>query len=460
MYSIQVQRKSAIPIKRQIYQKIRDQIFTGVLTAGVALPSTRELAEQIKVSRNTVCEAYEMLIAEGFVLHRQGAPTRIAEGLQLEIDLEKKTEIKVIKKPHYIVDFQTGRPDLKRFPQYLWQQMMHKSVAALQLDDFGYSNPQGLIALRSEISAWLLRSKGLSVQEQDIFISSGATQALHLISNLLGGHGNKIAIEDPCNQGVLKTILNTGCSIEPIPVDEHGIQTEWLNKTKVSAVYTTPSHQFPLGGILPAVRRAALVRYAKANEAYLVEDDYDSEFRYLGDPIAPLYAMAPNKVIYIGTFSKTLFPAIRIGYVILPQELQADWCELRLHTDVQNTPFEQAALAEFLRTRKFDRHIRSMKKLYGERRMVLLEALKFNFANTWRSWGDAAGLHLAIEFQKETFDSNFFERCKKNGLKITSVDYHGIQKGQHLNKLLLGYGHLEPEAIQKGIDILRSVMKK
>ena len=460
MYSIQVQRKSAIPIKRQIYQKIRDQIFIGVLTAGVALPSTRELAEQIKVSRNTVCEAYEMLIAEGFVLHRQGAPTRIAEGLQLEIDLEKKTEIKVIKKPHYIVDFQTGRPDLKRFPQYLWQQMMHKTTATLQLDDFGYSNPQGLIALRSEISAWLLRSKGLSVQEQDVFISSGATQALHLISNLLGGHGNKIAIEDPCNQGVLKTILNTGCSIEPIPVDEHGIQTEWLNKTKVRAVYTTPSHQFPLGGILPAVRRAALVRYAKANEAYLVEDDYDSEFRYLGDPIAPLYAMAPNKVIYIGTFSKTLFPAIRIGYVILPRELQAAWCELRLHTDVQNTPFEQAALAEFLRTRKFDRHIRSMKKLYGERRTVLLEALKFHFANTWKSWGDAAGLHLAIEFQKGNFDSDFFECCKKNGLKITSVDYHGIQKGLHLNKLLLGYGHLEPEEIQKGIGILHSVMKK
>ena len=460
MYSIQVQRKSAIPIKRQIYQKIRDQIFIGVLTAGVALPSTRELAEQIKVSRNTVCEAYEMLIAEGFVLHRQGAPTRIAEGLQLEIDLEKKTEIKVIKKPHYIVDFKTGRPDLKRFPQYLWQQMMHKTTATLQLDDFGYSNPQGLIALRSEISAWLLRSKGLSVQEQDVFISSGATQALHLISNLLGGHGNKIAIEDPCNQGVLKTILNTGCSIEPIPVDEHGIQTEWLNKTKVRAVYTTPSHQFPLGGILPAVRRAALVRYAKANEAYLVEDDYDSEFRYLGDPIAPLYAMAPNKVIYIGTFSKTLFPAIRIGYVILPRELQAAWCELRLHTDVQNTPFEQAALAEFLHTRKFDRHIRSMKKLYGERRMVLLEALKFNFANTWRSWGDAAGLHLAIEFQKENFDVDFFKRCKKKGLKITSVDYHGIQKGRHLNKLLLGYGHLESEEIQKGIEILHSVMKK
>ncbi|WP_196599876.1 MocR-like pyridoxine biosynthesis transcription factor PdxR [Pectinatus frisingensis] len=459
MNTIQVERKHDIPMKRQIYQKIRDQILKGYLISGAALPSTRELAKQLKVSRNTICEAYEMLITEGFLIHRQGAATRVVPGLNIGTYSKKPTKIIPQEKKQYIVDFQTGRPDLRHFPQYLWQQIMYKTTRNFKMKDFGYGDPQGMLTLRREISAWLLRSKGLSVNEQDIFITSGATHALHLVSNLLGRTGNTIAVEDPCNHGVLQTIKNTGCSIKAIPVDEEGIKTQQLDKINVRAIYTTPSHQFPLGGILPAARRAALIRYAKATASYLVEDDYDSEFRYVGDPIAPLYAMAPSHVIYVGTFSKVLFPAIRIGYVILPQELQASWRELRLHTDVQNPPYEQAALAEFLYTRKFDRHIRTMKKLYKERRKILLTALKINLGSNWKSWGDAAGLHLAIEFQNRIFNTDFFNSCRESGIRITPVEYHAIQKGQHLNKLLLGYGHLETAEIQKGIEILCNVIK-
>jgi len=458
MNIIQIERNHVIPIKRQIYQNIRDKILTGEFVAGQVLPSTRELAENLKVSRNTVCEAYEMLIVEGFVLHRQGAPTRVAEGLCIGAYSEKKMKNIPLEKVKYTVDFQTGRPNLKQFPQYAWQQIMYKVVKDFAMEDLGYGDPEGMPVLRQEISAWLLRNRGLYVKERDIFITSGATQALHLISNLLGGIENKIAVEDPCNQGVLQTLMNTGCRVEAISVDEEGMQVEQIRENNFRAIYTTPSHQFPLGGILPAVRRAALVRYAKENGAYLVEDDYDSEFRYIGESIAPLYAMAPGQVIYVGTFSKILFPAIRIGYVILPQELQARWYDLRLHTDVQNAPYEQAALAEFLHTRKFDRHIKVMKKLYRQRRNILLEALQFNFGKAWKSWGDAAGLHLAVEFEDEIFDAEFFERCSEAGLRIVPVSYHTIRKDTHLNKLLLGYGHLEVDEIQQGIRILHDVM--
>lgn len=459
MCTIKLQRQSKTPLKRQIYQTLRDQVLSGRLYAGYALPSTRELAEQISVSRNTVCEAYDMLITEGFALSRQGAPTRVADGLSINRTLPDIPKIPAINEPHYLADFRTGRPDLRHFPKYLWQQTMHKTSEELSLKEYSYSSPQGMDKLRQEISAWLFRSKGLSVDDRDIFITSGATQALHLIVNLLGCHGSKIAVEDPCNKGILQTFLDADCEVEPIPVDEKGMQVEHLSGIHVNAVYITPSHQFPLGGILPACRRAELIRYAEDSGAYLVEDDYDSEFRYIGEPIAPLYAMAPQRVIYVGTFSKVLFPAIRIGYVILPRKLQESWCELRLHTDVQNAPFEQAALAEFLRMRKFDRHIRSMRKLYGERRKMLLNAFGSNFGDTWHAWGDAAGLHLAIEFPGMKFDDAFLKKCMESGVRITSVERHSIQKGRHLDKLLLGYGHLEPGEIQEGISLLHSVVK-
>ncbi len=459
MYSIEVKRQSEIPIKRQIYQALKDRILDGRLKAGEVLPSTRELAERITVSRHTVCEAYDMLITEGFVLSHQGAPTCVAEGLRIDKLSEEVQNAQEKNKTRYRVDFKTGWPDLRHVPRYLLRQITYKTFVQIPLEQFGYVSPQGAVELRSEISSWLFRSKGLNVDTDDIFITSGATHALHIIANLLLGRGKKIAIEDPCNRGILQIFLNAGYEAESIPVDEKGIQVGCLDGVSVSAIYTTPSHQFPLGSILPASRRAELIRHARETDIYLIEDDYDSEFRYAGEPVAPLYAMDPRRVVYVGTFSKVLFPAIRIGYVILPKELQPTWRELRMHMDVQNPPFEQAILAELMRTRKFDRHIRRMRKLYGERRTALLGALEKAFGDGWRACGDAAGLHLSVEFKDMLFDEAFIKRCKENGIRIASVERHAIQKGKHSNKLLLGFGHLEPREIWEGVLILRSVIQ-
>lgn len=207
------------------------------------------------------------------------------------------------------------------------------------------------------------------------------------------------------------------------------------------------------------IRYRKIPNSARVKGIYIIEDDYDSEFRYVGEPVAPLYAMDPQHVIYVGTFSKVLFPAIRIGYVILPRKLQRDWCELRTHTDVQNSPFEQAALAEFLRTRKFDRHIKKMRKLYGMRRSVLLKTLEEVFGSTWRVWGDAAGLHLVIQFSGMRFDEIFLKGCVDSGIRISTVEQHSIRKGSHLDMLLLGYGHMEPDEIQKSVLTLCAVIQ-
>lgn len=461
MWGIELQRQGEIPLSRQIYKTLRDPMIDGRIKPGEALPSTRELAKQLSVSRNTVCEAYEMLLAEGFVISRQGSPTRVAEGLCLEKfpDLEQLKET-MPPAQSFRADFRTGQPDLRYFPRHLWQQLLFKTFEKMPLNQLGYAGPEGLLPLREEIAAWLFRSKGFTVSAQDIFITVGATQALHLLADLLSAKGREMLIEDPCHIGMLRALQGKGYSMRPVSVDALGLQTEYLDGKGACAVYVTPSHQFPLGGILPANRRAALIRFARDYNLYIVEDDYDSEFRYCGAPVSPLYSMDPQRVIYVGTFSKVLFPALRIGYVVLPRQLHSRWRYLRIHTDVQNPPFEQAALAEYLHTRKLDRHVQQMRRLYGQRRKVLLQTLDETFGKVWYPWGDAAGLHLALEFPGRRFDKEYAKQARNYGIRVTPVEYHTICKGKHLDKLLIGYGHLEPDEIRKGILLLSDFMKE
>lgn len=462
MWGMNLNRNLDISLKRQIYQNLRDQMLAGTLKAGDPLPSTRELAKALSVSRNTVNEAYEMLIVEGYAESRQGAPTRVAEGLILNRERNDAagTRSEPEASPLILADFKTGQPDLRLFPRYVWQRAFQKALSGMPADLLGYTGPQGLLELRQEIASWLMRSKGIAVDAGDIFITAGATQALHLVSDLLYAEHQFMLVEDPCNIEMIQTFIRKGYTVVPVPVDAQGIRTETLCKGQPGPVYVTPSHQFPLGGILPASRRTALIRFARSCGSYIVEDDYDSEFRYYGEPASPLYAMAPERVIYIGTFSKVLFPALRIGYVIVPRELQKRWRRLRTYTDVQNPPFEQAALAEFLRTRTFDRHITKMRKIYKQRRQILLDSLGDCFGDGWRPWGDAAGLHLAVEFDGMVFNDAFRDDARRNGIRIAPVEHHCLRKGEHHNKLLLGYGHLEPEDIRSGIYRLREFMKQ
>lgn len=461
MLGIELNRKSELQLWCQIYQTLKNLMLSGQMKAGEVLPSTRELSRELAVSRNTVCAAYDLLISEGYVISRQGAPTRVADGLYIEtVESPLSPEIKEQAIQPISVSFRTGRPDLNQFPKFLWQQLLHKASEELAIEALGYTGPQGAPELREEIAAWLFRSRGLKVSSGDIFITAGATHGLHIIADLLCGDDKKILMEDPCHIGMLGTFKNKGCTIIPIPVDMEGMQTDFLSSCQSTGpIYVTPSHQFPLGGILPAARRAALIRFARENEVYIVEDDYDSEFRYSGEPIAPLYTMDPQRVIYVGTFSKTVFPALRIGYVILPYQLQKQWYNLRTHTDVQNPPLEQVALAEFLRTRKFDRHVHKMRKIYGQRRQVLLESLEETFGRDWAVYGDSAGLHIAIDFPGMQLDETFKNHCLQNGLYITPLESHCIKRGQHESKLLIGYGHLDPDEIKKGVAILSNLIQ-
>ena len=250
------------------------------------------------------------------------------------------------EKPRPLADFSTGKPDLYHFPRAQWAKSLSAAALLLPPAQFGYTGPRGYLPLCEEIAGWLSRSRGLAVCADDIFITAGATHALRILTDLLCQNGGRVMLERSVPQRLVsRAALLRMRSRSSRRWTATGFRTELLTgDERVKMIYVTPSHQFPLGGILPAPRRAALIRYARENNAYIVEDDYDSEFRYSGSPVAPLYSLDPQCVIYVGTFSKTAFPALRVGFVILPHELQRRWCELRTHHDVQNPPFEQAAL--------------------------------------------------------------------------------------------------------------------
>ncbi len=459
MWGIDLQSGGEIGLSRQIYLTLKNRILTGQMRQGEALPSTRELAKFLNVSRNTVCAAYDMLWTEGFIISKQGAPSRVADGLQLRpADIAQTGRKKQTSEPDIRWDFRTGQPDLSEFPWKLWHDMIRAAADKLSARQYAYGGPKGYEPLCEEIAGWLLRARGMEVDPKDVFITSGSTQALYLLVAILKNGRGAFALENPSHPGIRTMIADRNIPLLRLPVDSRGADITALAGKAVTAVYVTPSHQFPLGGVLPADRRAQLLRLASEQDFYIIEDDYDSEFRYSGMPVSPIYAMDSSRVVYVGTFSKTMFPALRIGFVALPEALQKKWRHSRKYLDVQNPVLEQAALAEFLRTRKMDKHIRRMRRIYGERRSALLEAVRAEFGSNCIPRGDASGLHAALQFPGMRFDARFISRCEHAGIRISAVSQYCDSEIEHRDTLLIGYGHLRPEQIAGGIKAFASVV--
>ena len=458
MFGIVLQRGGEVGLSQQIYLSIQKSILSGILGQGEALPSTRELAAELAVSRNTVCTAYDMLWTEGYIENRQGAPSRVADGLKILSEQPVRKSKEKAVKPSIRWDFKTGKPDLTQFPWTVWSKYISLAANTLPARQYAYTGPKGYAPLCEEIARWLMRARNMRVDPGDVFITSGSTQALHLLIDILHREGQMFGIENPSHPGVRVAIRDRGYPLCFLPVDEQGAQVQAIQNERLSAVYVTPSHQFPLGGILPANRRTELIRLAAEKDFYIIEDDYDSEFRYIGPPISPIYSMDSSRVVYVGTFSKTLFPALRIGFVVLPKAMQQRWRHSRNYMDVQNPVLEQAALTEFLKTRKMDKHIRRMKRLYGEKREALLMAVQKTFGGMAIPMGDASGLHIALQFPGFTFKKEFSDQCEQNGIRIVPVTQYCAGNTEYTDTLLVGYGHLSTEQIGEGIQALRNMI--
>jgi GntR family transcriptional regulator/MocR family aminotransferase len=465
MLWITIDRTLDMPLTRQVYEQIRTQILKGELVAGERLPPTRELASNLGISRNVVVEVYEQLLAEGYIETRLGSGTYVAEGAylsqQVRTDYLSFFEMQHLKdETNDVIDFRSGIPALDMFPRHIWGQTAKRVCIETPHSIFGYGHPEGRIELRHILSLYLKRTRGVHCHPDQLVITSGATQALSLIAKLLLSPGDEVMIEDPITHEIQTIFSSTGAVLHPIPVDEQGMKTDLIPPNKKPRfIFVTPSHQFPLGGTLPIQRRIQLIQFARTVDCFIVEDDYDSEFRYQGAPIHSLQGLDPDRVIYIGTFSKILSPALRLGYLVLPPSLTKRCQDLKWFTDLHAPSLQQLTLARFIDERHLERHIRKMKKIYKARRDHLKKCLVEQFGTKVKISGDSTGLHLVAEFQNIEFSNEKVQEIMADHkVKIYPVELHAIRKGVHQNKIILGYGNLTIEEIEEGIHRLKSAL--
>lgn len=453
---IPLDRDSATPLIRQIYLAVRQQILEGRLAAHQKLPASRALASELGVSRNVVLNAFDQLIAEGYLETRLGAGTYVAEGAVWSIQPAPVAAPIAPIADQSLINFRSGIPALDRFPRQRWGQLAKQVSLTVSDQDWGYGTPEGCWALRSTLVDYLRRSRGVVCTPEQIIITSGAAQAFGLVARLLTQPGDPVAIEDPAPPEVRRIFTDCGIRLYPIPVDDRGMQTDWLDRAPpLRFILVTPSHQFPLGSVLTIQRRIELLEFARSHATVIVEDDYDSEFRYEGTPVSSIQGLEPDRVIYIGSFSKILSPALRLGYLVLPPAYVADCRELKRLIDLHSAMFEQQILAALIAAGDLEIHISRMKKLYRQRRNALRQQLHAQFGDRVQLSGDSTGLHLVAHFADLQFTPELLSRCEQAGVRVYPVTQYAIEPAPYRSQVVLGFGNLSISQIETGVQRLK-----
>ncbi len=463
MIYIDFDRESKDSLSKQIYSSIKESVLYGTLQPGEKLPSSRELSKYLNVARNMVVESYEQLIAEGYAYSKSGSGTYISEGVLFQGARTRSVHKQQIDNKHQnfdLISFRTGIPDLNEIPIKKWAQMYHNIALDIKPYQMDYQNPFGDYELRTQISLYLNRAKGACTYPENILITNGAAQSFSLLCQLIPPNCYAL-VENPLSYGILHTLESNNVQIKPIRLDKHGMVTSELPDNPPKLIFTTPSHQFPLGVILPVGRRIEMIRYAEKHNAYIIEDDYDSEFRFDGNPIQSMQYLNPERVIYVGTFSKSLMPALRIGYMVLPSSLCKQMKNAKFVADIHSPILEQLTLARFIETGLFEYHIRKMRKLYLKKRNHLSDCLNYTFGNGVTISGAEAGLHFVVYFNDTRFDNTLMRKIESNGIQITTINKHYLSKEPYTpydHSLIFGYGNTKIEEMEKGVKILSSIL--
>ena len=447
------------PLHLQIYRAFRQAILSGRLAPGERLPSSRSEARLLGISRNVVLQAYDQLTAEGYLTGAIGAGTFVARDFPEErpsssapsftalSSFAQRAHNKQTSRPKDLpYDFVYGlsRPDETTVRQ--WQRCLRKASESFPVD---YGPTEGEPALREAIASYLFRTRGVRSSPERLLIVSGSQQALSLASRVLFEPGDSVAIEDPCYQGARAIFEADGLRLLPHAVDGDGLDASALASAR--GVYVTPSHQFPTGATMPVARRLKLLAWAEANDAAVLEDDYDSGYRYDGRPLEAIQSLDDSgRVVYIGTFSKVLFPAIRIGFLSLPPALVPAFAKAKWLADRHAPALEQLALAEFLRTGEFEQHLRRTRTRNGARRQVLLAALERHLGDAVEVTGANAGIHVLVWLRKRRRIETIIRSAESRGVGLYSAApyFHAAPKRQGF---LFGYGTLDEATIEEGI---------
>ena len=445
---------------------IRAAILDGRLGTGTSLPATRLLADDLRVSRGVVVEAYQRLADEGLVSARPGTGTKVS-GLLPRIAARPgpgeagmgeagageavRAVPSLLPQPWRAraeLDLSPGVPDLSGFPRAAWLRAERSVLDRASVAELGYGDPRGNPSLRRELAGWLTRTRGLRAAPDDIIVVSGVAQALALLAQWLTARGHtRIAVEDPGSLGSREELAYWGLTAAPVPVDEHGLQTAHLAGSGLRAALLTPAHQFPTGVVLAPQRRRELLDWAVAADALIVEDDYDAEYRYDRAPVPALQTAAPGHVAYAGTTSKTLAPGMRLGWLVPPARLHADLVEAKHAADLGSPALPQLVLARLIATGELEQHIRTVRKRQRSRRDALLGALREQLPEA-RVQGIPAGLHLLITFPALALDDiDLAERIHRAGVLVHPLSWHRQRPGPP--GLVLGYAAHTPDQLRE-----------
>ena len=450
----------------QIYRQLLGAILDGRLQAGERLPPTRELAHRLGVSRNTVAVAYEQLTAEGVLVGRVGAGSYVSERIPLREAMPRRAPAGAVQPlqrwqsiPAPIelapiaadYDFSVGIPDARLFPYTTWRRLVANEWRSPHAQHARYGRPEGYAGLRVAIARHIGLSRAVRADASDVLVTHGAQQAFDVIGRVLIAEGTCVAVEDPGYPLVERLFRSLGAKVVGVPVDEEGMEVESIPR-QASLIYVTPSHQFPLGMAMSLRRRAALLAWAERRGAVIIEDDYDSEFRFDGRPLDPLQSLdRTGRVIYVGSFSKVLLPTLRMGFLVAPASLRPALLTAKQLTDWQGDVIAQAALARFIERGLLARHIRKVMRVYAARHTRILESLERWCGGRLRPIPSAAGLHLtAVADASPAHIRRAVDRARKHGVRVGVLSDYVFGTSRETG-VVIGYGAISLSRIDDGL---------
>ena len=457
---LRLDRDGDRPLRSQLETGLRDAIRDGRLQAGERLPSSRELARELGVSRGLVQECYGQLLSEGYLDSRVGSATRVApRAYPVPGSGPARRPARPAPAPRLIADFRSGVPDLASFPRGDWVWAMREACREVATADLDYGDPRGSGALREVVAAYLRRVRAAAAGPEDLVVCTGFAQGLNLVLQVLNQLGaGRVAFEDPgYGDDETSTSVRSAAQAVRVPVDDLGVDVAALEASGARAVVVTPAHQAPTGVVLAAARRHALAEWARRHDAFIVEDDYDSEFRYDREPVGVLQGIAPDRVFTLGTVSKSLAPAVRLGWIITPPALAGAVAEAKLLSDRGTSGLDQLALAALLRSGRYDRHLRKMRGVYARRRTALIDALG-RHAPGVRLTGLAAGFHAVAHLPDAADEDAVVAQARRRSVGLYGMAPFRATPGAAPPQLVLGFGLVNERAIETGIAAVADLL--
>lgn len=469
---------TALPLNRQLYEALRRAMLDGKLSAGERLPSSRDLAQDLGLSRNTVMAAISQLTVEGYLLSQVGSGTYVADSVPSQAPARPRQRSGapgvggLSRRGHALAHsfnasqlevqpFAPGPADFSAFPVALWQRLQNKHWRHTRPDMLDYNDCGGHGPLRRAVADYLRVFRSVHLDPDQVIITSGTQQSLELCAQLLADHGDTVWLEDPAYWGAVKAFTATGLALHPVPVDGEGIAPQdHDHQHPPRLVYVTPSHQYPTGAVMSLARRQALLQAARQHNAWVLEDDYDSEFRFSGPPVSSLQGLdGDGRVLYMGTFSKVLYPGLKLGYLVVPKALVAAFKQA--HYDL-NRPGQmplQAALAEFIEMGHFAGALRKARQAYAERRRALVAALQPVLGHAQGPWlaGAEQGLHLCLRLPPHTDDKALAQEAARHNLTVRPLSAYCLARTD-VRGLVVGYGYAPLAAIERHGPVLAGLL--